>query len=77
MPVITDRFELNMEDIEKRLKKVDFSKYTDFKTILAERLFQQKDSAGKTGPMQLSDEDAEFISAARGITNKDPWEDKY
>ena len=59
-----------MKDLEKLLYETDFSKHTDLKERLAKKLFQPQTSKKVVSfPFAaLSDDDAEMVSAARGMT---------
>ena len=59
-----------MKDLEKLLYETDFSKHTDLKSKLAKKLFQSETSSKVVSfPFAaLSDDDAEMVSAARGLT---------
>ena len=63
-----------MKDLETMFSQTDFSKYTDLKSRLSERLFGAKVSE-KTIVFpfsRISDEEAEFVNAAQGLMNEDP-----
>ena len=65
-----------MKDLERMFGEVDFSKHTDLKARLADRLFGHNVSS-KTVPFRrLSDEDAAFVNAAQGLYDEDPNKDK-
>ena len=58
-----------MSDMEELFYQTDFSKYTDLKSKLAERLFEKK-TTKRTRSFtytRLSDDDVEFVNAAQGI----------
>ena len=56
-----------MKDLERTFGEVDFSRHTDLKARLADRLFAHSVSK-KTIPFRrLSDDDVEFVNAAQGL----------
>ena len=65
-----------MRDLETMFRQTDYSQYTDLKERLASRLFGKKTSSKVISfPFQrISDEEAELVAAARGIT--DPLQDR-
>ena len=65
-----------MKDLEKMLYQTDFSKNTDLKARLADKLFgTQSASSDKIVSFpfaSLSADEAEMVSAARGLIDEDP-----
>ena len=57
--------------LEQVLYGTDFSKYTDLKERLAEKLFAKKTFRKSTARYftRLSDDDLEFVNAAQGLQN--------
>jgi len=72
MAVISGGFNTNTDVLEEKLNKTDFSKYTDLKSSLAQRLFRSKETSKVTRFEQLSDDLAELVNAAQGIWTEDP-----
>ena len=70
-----------MKDLEKMLYQTDFSKNTDLKARLADRLFgSQSASSDKIVSFpfaSLSEDEAEMVAAARGLTDEDPNQKKF
>ena len=65
-----------MKDVEKLFEKADFSKYTDLKDRLSQKLFSSTTSQKITrGSYEsLSEDDLEFVNAAQGLyPDKDPF----
>ena len=62
-----------MVDIEKVIRMVDFSRYTDLKVRLAERLFSKKGMTGAVPAfsIRITDEEAAYVSAAQGNLGND------
>ena len=56
-----------MENFEKAFYNTDFSKNTDLKARLAEKLFSSRKSSKVISFTRISDEDAAFVNAAQGI----------
>ena len=73
MSFVSDGFPSNTDSLEDALRRTDFSKYTDLKASLAEKLFKNGESGKKSRPAPLSDEEAELVSAALGLPTEDPW----
>ena len=74
MAVIRGAFNTNTDVLEEKLRSVDFSKHTDLKARLAQRLFSSTVSAKVSQFEMLSDEAAELVNAEQGIfvpENKD------
>ena len=65
-----------MKDVEKLFNKADFSKYTDLKDRLSQKLFSS-DASKKVARFSyenLSDDDLEFVNAAQGLSSdEDPF----
>ena len=61
-----------MGDFEKAFYDTDFSKYTDLKAKLADKLFASKKSSKVISFTRLSDEQASFVNAAQGLYPEDP-----
>ena len=70
-----------MKDLEKMLYQTDFSKNTDLKARLADRLFgSQSSSSDKIVSFpfaSLSEDEVEMVSAARGLSEEDPNRMKF
>ncbi len=65
-----------MKDVEKLFNKADFSKYTDLKDRLSQKLFSSDTSKKSTqfSYESLSDDDLESLNAAQGLySNEDPF----
>ena len=73
MPVVSYGFPSNTGGLEDALRRTDFSKYTDLKASLAEKLFNTGEVGKRSRPAPLSDEEAELVSAALGLPTEDPW----
>ena len=58
-----------MKDLEKLFYETDFSKHTDLKSKLADKLFgaQTSNKVVSFPFAAISDDDAEMVSAARGM----------
>ena len=68
-----------MKKLEQALYETDFSKYTDLKDRLAGQLFSRSASKSKVVAFpfaRLSDEQAELVNAAQGISPEDPFHKK-
>ena len=69
-----------MKDLERMLYQTDFSKNTDLKARLADRLFGAQSSSDKIVSFpfaSLSENEAEMVTAARGLTGEDPNQKKF
>ena len=66
MAVISGGFNSDMNKMEEKLYKADFSKNTDLKERLASRLFSSAAKSTTSSFVQLNDEDLEFVNAAQG-----------
>ena len=73
MAVISGGFNKNMNKMEEKLFKADFSKQTDLKERLASKLFSSGAKSTTSSFVQLSEDDLEFVNAAQGtwIDDKD------
>ena len=62
-----------MVDLEEMFRNVDFSRYTDLKPRLGERLFSKKGMTGAVPAFsfQLTDDQASYVNAAQGSLGKD------
>lgn len=56
-----------MDNFEKAFYNTDFSKHTDLKARLADKLFGSKKSSKVVSFTRIADEDAAFVNAAQGI----------
>ena len=64
-----------MADITTFFRKADFSIETDLKERLAQKLFRQNPSEKIIPFRKITEEDAELVSAARGILQDDPFKE--
>lgn len=60
-----------LSDLESKLRRTDFSKYTDLKGRLANTLFGEKKMEKKRNIafFRLSEEESELVTAAQGISD--------
>ena len=72
MTVISNNRQTGKEKIERILLHTDFSQYSGLKESLAGKLFSQEEPVKKKRSM-LTDQDAEFVSAASMLPEVDPW----
>ena len=79
MAVISGGFNTDVDRMEEKLSKADFSKYTDLKARLASSLFSSSaSSSGKvTAFTRLSDDQVELVNAAQGVYERKPGEDEF
>ena len=61
-----------MRDIEAMFKQVDFSRDTDLKERLRNRLFREKKSDKVVAFKRVSDEDLMYVAAAKGLQDTPP-----
>ena len=79
MAVISGGFNTDMDRMEEKLSRADFSKYTDLKERLAVKLFSSSAFSSKkvTAFTRLSDDQVELVNAAQGVYEKKPDEDQF